>query len=271
MKRFLVLVLAGVCLSTIAKSQQYEYERPSRGRAPKVYDNNFRFGVFVAPNISWLKPTANKSDDKLYLVSSQGNKLGYSWGLMIDYPFAENYGFSTGFQITSTGGKILATENLNTTQPNTINRVKSADFDYRLQFLELPFALKLRSDELSSGIHVFGQMGLSLGINLSKKASYDVVYTDTMAGQIVEKSVSERNEKIFGSLSIPPAMIALNLGGGIEYPISEKMNFYLGLFFTNNFAPDATNPNRLDLDYKGKFSDGNVRLNNFALRVGLFF
>lgn len=269
--RFLVLMLAGLSLATIAKGQSYEYEQPSRGRAPREYNNNFRFGIFVAPNISWMKPTANKSDDKLYLVSSQGNKVGYSWGLMIDYPFAENYGIATGFQITSTGGKIYATENTNTTQPNTINRVRSADFDYRLQFLEIPFGLKLRSDELPSGIHIFGQMGLGLGVNISKKASYDVVYTDTVAGKMVDVSVSERNEKIFGSLSIPPAMLSLNLGGGIEYPFTDKMSFYLGLFFNNGFAPDATNPNRLDLNYKGKFSDGNTRLNNFTLRIGLFF
>jgi len=46
------------------------------------------------------------------------------------------------------------------------------------------------------------------------------------------------------------------------------------LFFNNGFAPDATNPEKYDgsrLGYQGTFRDGNVRLNNFALRVGLFF
>ena len=263
MKRFLLLMIAGCGLSGIAKGQSYEDITPAR--SGKL--NNIRIGVFVAPNISWMKPTANKSDDRMYTVKSQGSKIGYSWGLMIDKPFAENYGFSTGLHITSTGGKIEAKENPSVPQPAT--RVTYADFDYRLQFLEVPFNLKLRSDELGSGIHVFGQTGLSLGLNISKKASYTVRYIDTVGTP--EKTVDETNEKLFGGLSIPPLMLSLNIGGGVEYAISNKMAIYAGLFFNNGFAPDATNPNRLDMNYTGSFSDGNTRLNNFTLRFGIFF
>ena len=28
-----------------------------------------RFGAFLAPTSTWMKPTANKSDDKLYLIA----------------------------------------------------------------------------------------------------------------------------------------------------------------------------------------------------------
>lgn len=307
MKRFLILVLGGMSLATVAKSQRYErygyghgyghkshrehryrqhpqrdytYSQPSLGAqyarrsndAPSTYTNNFRFGVFIAPNISWMKPTANKSDDKQYLVSSEGNKAGFTWGLLMDYPFDDNYGIATGFYLTTTGGKILATQNTNVAQPNLTNIVKSADFDYRLQYLEVPFALKLRSDEMAGGINLFGQMGLALGINISKKATYDVVYTDTSsAGGIIDKTASGEKEKLFGGLSIAPVMLSLNIGGGIEYALTNKMSLYLGLFFNNGFAPDVTNPRAIDMDYKGKFSDGNVRMNNFSLRVGLFF
>ena len=57
----------------------------------------------------------------------------------------------------------------------------------------------------------------------------------------------------------------------MEYAVSSKMSVYAALLFNNGFAPDVTNPKELDLDYKGKFSDGNVRMNNIALRLGLFF
>jgi opacity protein-like surface antigen len=271
MKRFLVLLLAATSISTIAKSQQYEYDDTKGGHSGGGGGGNLRFGVFIAPTVSWMKPTANKSDDKLYLISSQGSKIGYTWGLMMDYPFAENYGIATGFQIVTEGGKILAEENTNTTQPATINRVTKADFDYTLKYLEIPFGLKLRSDELGGGLHVFGQMGLSLGINIGKKASYDVSYTDTSDGKVIVRSVSENGEKIFGSSAIAPVLLSLNLGAGLEYSLSEKMSLYLGLFFNNGFVPDVTNPNRLDLNYKGKFSDSNTRMNSIALRLGLFF
>jgi hypothetical protein len=77
-------------------------------------------------------------------------------------------------------------------------------------------------------------------------------------------------EKLKG-LGIAPVLLQMNIGGGIEIPVTDKMSIYTGLFFNNGFVPDVTNPKELDLDYKGRFSDGNVRLNNIALRLGMFF
>jgi opacity protein-like surface antigen len=268
MKRFLLLTVLATSLATVSKSQQYEYAEPTR--SSPGYDN-WRIGVFFSPNISWMKPTSNTSNDKLYRVSSDGNKLGYSWGLMVDRPFAENYGIATGIHLTTTGGKILAQENTNVPPPTGVaNRVTRAYFDYRLQFIEVPLALKLRSDEVANGVHVFGQVGLSLGLNIGKKASFDVTYTDA-SDPSGFKEVSGENEKIFDGLAIAPAMLSLNLGGGVEYDLTDKMALLVGLFFNNGFAPDITNPAKLDMGYKGKFGDGTIRLNNLALRIGIFF
>jgi hypothetical protein len=272
MKKTILLLLAGTCFSTATIAQQYEYGPVVSSSKRGLGGSNVRFGVFVAPNSSWMKPTSNKSDDRQYVVSSEGNKIGFTWGLMMDYYFAENYGIATGFQLNTTGGKILAQQN-DDVPPLSVPYVKSADFDYRLQYLELPFNLKLRSDELGSGTKLFGQIGLSAGINISKKATYEVTYVETnAAGNETDKTVTGENEKIGGGLSVAPVNLQMNIGGGIEHPISEKMSFYVGLFFNNGFLPDATNPKELkDMGYKGKFTDGNTRLNNFALRIGLFF
>jgi len=43
------------------------------------------------------------------------------------------------------------------------------------------------------------------------------------------------------------------------------------VFFNNGFAPDMTNPDKYELNYAGTFKDGHTRLNNFALRLGLYF
>jgi len=278
MKKTIVLALLFLGSGYASIAQRYEYGEPvpvketKMHRAPRgnnVSIGDMRFGAFIAPTTSWMKPTANKSDDKLYLVDKGSSKMGFSWGLMMDYYFAENYGITTGFQLTYGGGKISTTENPAMTTTTT-NVVKSADFDYKMQYLEVPFALKLRSDDLGGGFRVFGQIGVAVGVTLSKKATYDVVYTDTLNGASVQKTASSENEKIRG-LGISPVLLQMNIGGGIEYAITPKLSFYTGLFFNNGFVPDVTNPKELDLDYKGKFSDGNTRLNNIALRIGLFF
>jgi opacity protein-like surface antigen len=216
-----------------------------------------------------MKPTANKSDDKQYLVTSDGSKTGFMWGLMMDYYFADNYAIATGFQINYTGGKITSTINPAVTPISAVNIVKAASIDYKIQYLEVPFGLKLRSDDLN-GVRVFGQLGINLGVPLSKKASFTITYSDTVSGVAKDVSISGENEKLRGT-GISPILLQMNIGGGMEYAITEKMSIYAGVFYNNGFIPDVTQPKDLDLGFKGNFSDGNIRLNNIAIRIGMFF
>ncbi len=255
MKRILVCLLAisGTVSSALA---QDDYQS---GSSSKV-----RFGAYIAPNLSWLQPTAGKSDDGQFTVKGNGSKVGYSWGLAADIYFAENYGIATGFQLTTTGGSLLTN---NTDSVRTPRTVRSTDFTYHAQYLEVPFGLKLRSDELGK-MRFFGQIGLALGFNIGKKADYTVIYQDA---DNQEQEVSGEKEKMVGSLTMAPIMLQLNVGAGIEYSISGKMALYTGIFFNNGFLPDAVRPDKFSFPYEGTFSDGNTRMNNLALRVGLFF
>lgn len=228
-----------------------------------------RFGAFAAPTISWMRPTTNTDDQREFNVENNGSVTGFMWGLMIDYNFASNYAIATGLQYNSTGGKMLATA-INTTSPGN-NTVQRADFSYRIAYVEAPLHLKLRTDDLS-GFRFFGQLGLTGGINIGKKADYTVNYTD---GNGAPRDTTDANVKITGGIgNIAPVLIQLNIGAGAEYAIGEKLSAYVGIFFNNGFVPDATNPQDFDetlLGYRGEFRDGNTRLNNVALKLGLFF
>jgi len=237
---------------------------------PADRTSRLRFGVFVAPTRAWMKPAASTDDRGEFNVQNRGAVTGFMWGLMVDYNFAENYAIATGLQYNSAGGQILATAvNTATLAPNTVQR---ADFTYRVAYVELPFQLKLRTDELTNRLRVFGQLGLTGGINIGKTADYTVNYTNN-SGAASVATVSDR--KIQGGIGdIAPVMLQLNIGGGTEIGLTDKLAVYLGLFFNNGFAPDATNPQDFDSDvlgYSGSFRDANTRLNNLALKVGLFF
>jgi hypothetical protein len=262
MKRIL-LVFPLILSLTAAKAQNYEVIDDR----PHIDVRQLRFGAYFAPNVSWMKATSAKTDNGVYRVRSNGSRVGYTWGLMMDYFFADNYGISTGFQINNTGGSIRTTR-LET--DSVANTVYNSDFKYSLQYLEIPFQLKLLSDPIASAndLRVFGQIGLTAGFNIGKKATYEVGYTNSYGEY---RTIEGDKEKLAGSFTIAPFLLQLNVGAGIEKPISEKMAFYFGLFFNNAFLPDVTNPNEYDLDYNGKFSDGNIRLNSFAFRLGLFF
>lgn len=275
-KLFLSAAIIFTCINA-AHAQRYEYEDGSPAGSPRHHGGNsregdLRFGAYFAPTIAWMHPTTGKSDNGLYSVSSEGSKLGYMWGLLMDYYFAENYGIATGFNLNTSGG-IISTKYVG---PNTsgstyaTSTVYQTKFNYNLQYFEVPFNLKLRSDELgAAGIRVFGQLGVTVGFNIARKATYTVKYSDSTGTILTEQNGN--NEKLKGTLAVPPVMFGLNVGGGAEYPITDKMSIYAGLFFNNGFAPDATNPANYDMGYNGSFKDGNTRLNNLAIRIGIFF
>jgi len=256
MKKMLVSAAALLVLTSGLASAQEE------SSTVNIDSKKLRFGVFVAPTMSWMRPTTDKTDDGEYAPENQGSKIGFTYGLMAEYNFADNYAFVTGLQVNMGGGKI-SSKYIGAERPSG---VVSAEYNYRLNYLEIPVGLKLRTDPIS-GFRFFGQLGLTTGFNIAKKASYTVSYEENN----VLRTATGNNEKIKGTLAIAPVMFTMNIGAGAEYPINNKLAAYVGIFFNNGFAPDATNPNKYNTPYGATFKDGNTRLNNFALRLGLFF
>lgn len=232
--------------------------------AQDIDTKQLRFGAFVAPTASWMKPTANKSDDNEYLTSGNGTKLGFTYGLMAEYRFADNYSFVTGLQINMAKGGITTKRDM--APADSAAFVTNTVFDYSIQYLEVPIALKMRTN-LIGGLRFFGQLGITPSFNIAKKTSYVVNYFENGNNKVA----SDENVKLKGALAITPILFQMNIGIGAEYPINDQLCGYLGVFFNNGFAPDVTNPNKYTLLYPGSFKDGNIRLNNFAFRVGLFF
>lgn len=270
MKKLALLFITSFIVLSSASAQDDYGPRP-RGGTPRHSSTPWRFGVFFAPNVSWMKPTNSKSNDGLHKVVSDGSKTGFTWGLMADYYVTYNYAIETGVQVNSTGG-IISTSIVPALIPTNESYVSSTTFDYSLQYVEVPFNLKLRSDEIGSGLQLFGQLGVMAGISLSRKATYVVDYYDY--NKNTNLRVDGERERIPGSLTTSPLLFSLNVGGGLEYPVGDRLAIYFGLFFNNGFAPDVTNPANYDLGYTpsgASFRDGNTRLNNFALRLGLFF
>ncbi len=254
-------------MSTVSYAQLYRIdERSTRNSEEKDSVKNWRFGIFVGPDVSWMRPTTSKSDDGNFAVESKGNVFGFTYGILADYSFGKNYVFGTGLQVNMTGGRILSTRIGDF--PADKSFVKSADYRYRLTYLEIPATLKLYTNNNNSPVRFFAQAGLMLGINISKKADYTVMYTDENGSN---QTAIEDKVRINGSFAIAPVMLQMNLGLGLEFPFSEKKSALIGVFFNNGFLPDATNPKKYNTFYGPTFRDGRTRLNNLSLRLGMFF
>ena len=261
----LILTSSSLLLLLFAMSGSAAFAQTDDNSSVDV--KRLKIGAFVAPTLSWMHPTTSQSDNGEFSAESLGSKLGFTYGIMVDYNFAPNYAIATGLQVNMTGGKMLAT---NLRPNNTEAQVRRADFDYTLNYFEIPLAIKLKSNDIS-GFRFFGQAGISLGFNLAKKANYTVEFTDDLGN--MQATATGTKEKIKGTLAIAPIMLAMDLGLGTEYELSQNMKAYVGVFFHNGFLPDATKPSNFKMSKYNNlsFQDGNTRLNNVSLRLGVYF
>ena len=223
----------------------------------------FRFGLYLGPTFNSMRPTAGATDN--YAVEKVKGNLGFSFGINADYNVNERYTIFTGLGLDWRGGTIKSTFVPSTTMtaPKS-GYAKSAEIKYRSQFMTIPIGLKMMAFEVSD-VKIFAQTGFDFAFAISNKGDYSFTFSDTTRK-------SETAEKVKLGKDGFAKMVPFNLGWGIglgaEYPVSEKNAVYASLLYRNGFV-DGTTPQSNKDGYK--FSDGNVRSNTFAIRIGYFF
>ncbi len=115
----------------------------------------FNFGLNIAPVISSVRADSAKKEFK---SADYKSKMGFKGGLMVGYGFAENVGIQTGVNVLLAGFK----GQVKYLTPNPQNK-------YSLTAVEIPLLLKMRTNDLASGIHAKGYFGAALGLNVGAK------------------------------------------------------------------------------------------------------
>lgn len=176
-------------------------------------DKNFDLGFTLSPNLSWI----TNDGDKLV---SDGAKPGFTYGVIADIGFAQNYFFSTGFTITSLHSQAETAAN---------SREK-----YKLQYIEIPLTLKLKSNTLNQR-RFYGQFGVGTGINIAAKKDVKSVGATTSGDDI---SISS---------DVNAIRLGLVAGAGVEWNIGKNLSVLSGLSLNNAFTKtfknyDSKNP-----------------------------
>jgi hypothetical protein len=107
-----------------------------------LFSQKFSFSIVADPQITWLRTELDE-------VKNDGSVFGINGGVVFDRYFTENYAFSTGVSLWQTGGKLLFTQGMvfdTRSGKDTIDQNSSVT--YRLQYLTIPFSLKLNSNEI---------------------------------------------------------------------------------------------------------------------------
>jgi len=188
-----------------------------------------RLAFVLSPQISWLG-----SDNSS--VDANGNLFGYNFGVVMDRFFDTNYAFSTGLTINTTGGKLTydpATEM--EIGGSTVEGV--SDATYRLKYIEVPFALKLITNEFHRSRY-YGQFGLYTQYNIK---------TNDGNGKSMSKEVNFFD-------------MGYQLGGGMEYSLGGDTYLMLGLIYSGGF-----------LDVTDNVVSDKATLNRFTFQFGIIF
>lgn len=217
---------------------------------------DFQLGLNLSPNFSWLKAQSEN-------LESDGLKFGFNYGLVGDFNIAENYSFSTGIMLVSTGGEL---------EYPTVAEVANVDLggrttaDISLKYIEIPLTLKLKTNEIGY-LTYFGQFGLGLGVNYDAKADMSFSYPGA-TGSISNEEVDFKDEvNLFRA--------SLIVGLGAEYNLTGNTSLVFGFTFNNGFT-NVLSEDAYDEDTNGNGTGSRNKdfkaINNYlVLNVGVLF
>ena len=217
-------------------------------------EKDFRFGFRVSPNISWVKSLSEE-------IVPKGLGLGFSYGLMGDIRIRDNYALATEITITSLASKLGHTDTLVYFTQGVNQRYTGVEFAYRLQYLQLPVSLRLRTNEIGK-FFWWGQFGIAPGVLLSnglRTVSDPEYISGTYAPNATERDFNGDNGRGVFKDNVSFIRIPMLLGFGIEHRMNGNTMLNVGLRFDNGVTDFLR-------DKKAR-----ARNNFMALQVGIFF
>ncbi|MBD79273.1 MAG: hypothetical protein CL840_10160 [Crocinitomicaceae bacterium] len=230
--------------------------------------NRFKFGLTVSPSVNWF--TIKTSG-----IDSRGSSINMNYGLSTDFALkgSNRYYFSTGVQLLSNGGKIYYT---GVEEVNDILYVSQNEADITTRYLEVPIALKLRSNEI--GYSVFaGMFGFGTGFRINGFQERNTTYTSstgTKESIAVRENIQEK---------INPVRFSMVIGLEWERKITKDTYFTFGFTFNNGLSNVFnTNTHSIDengnLDWSSTNPDGSPKgtalkgsSKSLAFQFGIYF
>jgi hypothetical protein len=206
------------------------------------------FGMRVGADLGWIKPDVEE-------YSSEGARMGFTWGFISEFFLMENYAVLTGFNVNFNGGKMEYPSVMNVAGgDSTISVSGQLHRQYNLKYFQIPLCLKMQT-ELSDKITIFGKIGLGTAFNLSAKGTDEFIYEGG--------NVSESKKNIEDEIAL--VRESLIVGGGVEFKIKGSTAVIFDITYDNAFN------NLLTFDNPAIDSEPKAILNFVELGAGIVF
>ncbi len=248
-----------------------------------VQAQGFKFGVHVDPLVSFMA-----SNDKK--VVPKGAQMGFGLGVEMEYYFSdgENYAFTFGGNFSLGKGGKLSYINSGVLLPNStlfessyfrtdsaglsvsapsgddLKLVAGTTVRYNVNYLEIPFGLKLRTNELGqSYLRAFFHIPMvTIGIPVSARGTVNAPEqtTDTSFEYYTKEPV--KGENIYKDINF--LQLSLGTGAGVEWSPNDDGGLRLvgGLYYNYGF---------IDMVKKNTTESVRTGFHNIGLRIGIIF
>lgn len=199
-----------------------------------------RMGLSASPQFSWMTSDAGNTDN-------DGAVLGFNFGLMTDFFFAERYSLSTGVLINNTGGTLMYNDSIRlNTSDDLYDFGEETSIRYHIQYIDVPLAFKLESNQIGYFVY-WAQFGVTNHIRVGSSADIE---SQDINGVGIKDEIN-----LFS--------MGYNVGGGMNYYFSKNTAITVGVVYNNGFI-DITNN-------KGKRNDDTVSLKSLQVKFGFIF
>ena len=213
---------------------------PFLAEAQLPKERNFKLGFTTSPNMAWMSFPSNAQLQVDAEPQSDGSRIGFSYGLLGDFGFSDNYYFSSAFTVTTINAKTKFMDALSPPPNVSLNT-------YKLQYLEVPLTLKLKTTERKN-MRYFGQFGISTGFNIVAKLDMESMNSG-------ENTINVKNRDVKSEINT--FRLGLIFGGGVEWKMSQNLNLLTGLSYNNGFTNVS--------------GTGTAKNSYLTLNLGIFF
>lgn len=219
------------------------------------FDKELRLGFQLSPSFSWMS-----TDDNL--INGNGLNLGLKLGMVGEYYFRENYALVSGINLAFNQGGTLRHEEGGDLWPKSELSDLSlhalpdgVNLKYHIQYLEIPFGLKLRTKEFGY-LRYFAEIPIfSLGFKLQARGDVQGTALDSERENITE------DVNLFN--------LTWGFGGGVQYTLSESTALVGGIIYRQGFT-DVTDDSGLKVDGTTR-EDSKGIIKSLTIRLGFLF
>ena len=218
------------------------------GALLNAQSSDLRLGFQVSPSFSFMATDDNQ-------INSNGTNLGLKLGMIAEMYFQENYAFFTGLGFAFNSGGTLRHEQggqiwTRSELPQGVNPTffTGVDLKYNIQYVEIPFGLKFRTNSFGYLRYWAEIPVLTLGFRSQDR------------GAIMQPGTNK--DKIIIKKEVGALALSWGLGGGVEYELSPNASLVGGINYQRIFT-DVTR-DVSDDDSKGYTS-------HIILRIGVMF